>query len=90
MSGADVKTKQNTTDAIKSQLRNGSMTYSVRDAQGRMIEFYETHIFAVAGTPTLLTRFKYEDGPLGNSRDVLATKETIVEWSALYDFEALP
>ena len=90
MSGAVAKTKRTTAHAIRSSLNTGSMTFAVRDASGRMIEFYEANLSAEDGTPCLLTEFKYTDGPAGTSRDVLGTKESIVEWLAAYDFDGLP
>ena len=76
----DVKKRTTTLDSIKTQLSNGAYTFAVRDAGGRMIEFYEAPIWVRDGDPCLKTSFKYVDGPLGTSRDVLATKEEIEEW----------
>lgn len=84
--GSDVNTRTTTAKAIRLALDTGATTYTVRDAQGRITEFYEARATVKAGDPCLRTRFKYVDGPLGSGRDVIATIEDIVAWDATYDF----
>lgn len=80
-------------DAIRNQLEEGIQTFSVYDANGRIIQFFEATTDAVQDAPCLLTEFKYVDGPApaGTSHVVLASKETVALWdAATYDFDGLP
>lgn len=85
----DPTLRKSTADNIKSQLTSGAKTYSLRDGSGRITHFYEAPHNANNGDACLLTMFKYTDGPLGSSRNVLATKEFVVAWDSSWDFEGL-
>lgn len=82
--------KKSTADNIKSQLTSGAKTYATRDANSRITHFYEAPHSAKVDDACLLTEFKYVDGPAGTSRNVLATKESVVAWEAGFDFDGLP
>jgi len=74
-------------ETIKNRLAEGVMTFSIYDGVGRLLSLYEAAWNAKAEDPCLLTEFKYIDA---GSRDVLATREAVVEWDSAWDFDSLP
>lgn len=72
-------------DVIRSTLAIGVQTYSIYDGDGRLTSVYEAPTGAIAGTPCLLTQFKYAP----SSTRVIGTKETVEEWDTAWDFDSL-
>jgi hypothetical protein len=77
-------------ELIKGRLNSGTLTYFEYDAQGRIDKVYEAPLHAEDTTPCLLTEYKYTDGAGGTDRTVRATRESVSQWQAAFEFDALP
>jgi len=73
----------NSRNMIMTAMDSGMMTYTKYDLDERMLWIIEAPESAREGAPALLTEYKYN----GLSHQIVATKETVVPWQVIYDFD---
>lgn len=69
-----------TADSIKGLMGTGVKTIYIRDLAGRVEELYEAPLISDIGSPCVKTRYKYIDGVVGTSRQLVAWDEEVVAW----------